>query len=263
MTLKKYQQAFGYLYQSVLRAEVTARYGVVFDPIVNGQAEIAGVPTELLDQFSKRAREIDTEMGDKLADFLHREGRDPSGFEYAAMEREAAVDTRSKKTGLGVPDLRTRWQREAASLGIDAADVDRGGHRGRRAASAGGVAGAGAGVGGGGGVGVAAVDVESDGRAAHDLRHRVPTTRTRRDQLGDRTRRVGEHGAGVLYRSRPGRRLDATRASDGRSVWIEPITNQSTSEHILTQEEHILTWALDAQANNPTPSATITDVDVG
>ncbi len=69
LMLKKYQQAFGYLYQSVLRAEVTARYGVVFDPIVNGQAEIAGVPTELLDQFSKRSREIDTEMGDKLADF--------------------------------------------------------------------------------------------------------------------------------------------------------------------------------------------------
>ena len=123
LTLKKYQQAFGYLYQSVLRAEVTARFGVVFDPIVNGQAEIAGVPAELLDQFSKRAREIDTEMGDKLADFFDREGRDPSGFEYAAMEREAAVDTRSKKTGLGVPDLRTRWQREAAGLGIDAATL--------------------------------------------------------------------------------------------------------------------------------------------
>ena len=123
LTLKKYQQAFGYLYQSVLRAEVTARFGVVFDPIVNGQAEIAGVPAELLAQFSKRAREIDTEMGDKLADFFDREGRDPSGFEYAAMEREAAVDTRSKKTGLGVPDLRTRWQREAASVGVDAATL--------------------------------------------------------------------------------------------------------------------------------------------
>ena len=63
LMLKKYQQAFGYLYQSVLRAEVTARYGVVFDPIVNGQAEIAGVPTELLEQFSKRSREIGTRDG--------------------------------------------------------------------------------------------------------------------------------------------------------------------------------------------------------
>ena len=57
-------------------------------------------------------------------------------------------------------------------------------------------------------------------------------------------------------RSATARRL---RGSDGRSVWIEPITNQSTSEHILAQEEHILSWALDAQADDPTPSATIAD----
>ncbi|MEJ7800397.1 MAG: MobF family relaxase, partial [Ilumatobacter sp.] len=120
LTLKKYQQAFGYLYQSVLRAEVTHRYGVVFDPIVNGQAEIAGVPSVLLEQFSKRAREIGVEMNTKLADFHDREGRDPSAFEYAAMEREAAVDTRSKKTDAVVADLRTRWGSEAARLGIDA-----------------------------------------------------------------------------------------------------------------------------------------------
>jgi hypothetical protein len=42
--LKKYQQAFGYLYQSVLRAEISRRFGVVFEPVVNGQAEIAGLP---------------------------------------------------------------------------------------------------------------------------------------------------------------------------------------------------------------------------
>ena len=29
--LKRHQQAFGYFYQSVLRAELTARYGVAFD----------------------------------------------------------------------------------------------------------------------------------------------------------------------------------------------------------------------------------------
>ncbi len=152
LMLKKYQQAFGYLYQSVLRAEVTARYGVVFDPIVNGQAEIAGVPTELLEQFSKRSREIGTEMGDKLADFLDR--------------------------------------------------------RGSHGASVGGVALRG--VGRDWGVGVAAVDMESDGRAAHDLRHRDPATRTRRNQLGERTRRVGEHGARVVHRSGSDHRVDVS-----------------------------------------------------
>ena len=127
LMLKKYQQAFGYLYQSVLRAEVTARYGVVFDPIVNGQAEIAGVPSELLEQFSKRSREIGTEMGDKLADFLDHEGRDPTGFEYAAIlvdlrndhprrvrrhnGRRLCGSSRRLNAGTGLTTARTRTTR--------------------------------------------------------------------------------------------------------------------------------------------------------
>ena len=42
--LKRKQRALGGLYQSVLRAELTHRYGVAWGPIVNGQAEIAGMP---------------------------------------------------------------------------------------------------------------------------------------------------------------------------------------------------------------------------
>jgi len=40
--LKRNQRMLGGLYQSVLRAELTHRYGVTWEPIVNGQAEIAG-----------------------------------------------------------------------------------------------------------------------------------------------------------------------------------------------------------------------------
>ena len=258
LTLKKYQQAFGYLYQSVLRAEVTARFGVVFDSIVNGQAEIAGVPAELLQQFSKRAREIDVEMGDKLADFFDREGRDPSGFEYAAMEREAAVDTRAKKSGLGVPDLRTRWEREAAGVGIDAAalttavtDASRQ-HR----------------------LEVSPLDVSEvvESLASRQSTwNRMDVLRTICDTVTAQPGHDGASWAAALDASvntvlescidlDPVGDGTARRGSDGRSVWIEPITNQATSEHILTQEEHILSWALDAQAADPSPSVTITDV---
>ncbi len=48
----------GGLYQSVLRNELTHRLGVEWAPIVNGQAEIAGVPAELIAVFSKRAADI-------------------------------------------------------------------------------------------------------------------------------------------------------------------------------------------------------------
>src|SRR5207342_3861920 len=42
--LKRNQRMLGGLYQSVLRAELTHRYGIGWEPIVNGQAEIAGMP---------------------------------------------------------------------------------------------------------------------------------------------------------------------------------------------------------------------------
>ena len=40
-------------------------------------------------------------------------------------------------------------------------------------------------------------------------------------------------------------------------MWIEPIAAQVTSHHVLAQEEAILTWALDAQLDDPQPSPTI------
>ena len=109
----------GGLYQSVLRSELTHRFGVEWGPIVKGQAEIAGVPKDLLAVFSKRAAAIDDAMAVKLDEFRHREGRDPSPKERAALEREASADTRGGKSGLGVADLATRWQGEAADGRLD------------------------------------------------------------------------------------------------------------------------------------------------
>ena len=47
------------------------------------------------------------------------------------------------------------------------------------------------------------------------------------------------------------------RASDGRSVWIEPTAPRFTSEAVLAQEEDIVTWAMEAQADPPAPSTTV------
>jgi conjugative relaxase-like TrwC/TraI family protein len=117
-TLKGYQRSLGGLYQSVLRAEVTARYGVAWEEILKGQAEIAGMPDGLLDVFSKRATQVDAAMQAKLAEFGTREGRDPTPKERGALGREAAADTRGHKTGTGVVDLRSRWLTEAATVGV-------------------------------------------------------------------------------------------------------------------------------------------------
>src|SRR5215213_7240274 len=132
--LKRHQRMLGGLYQSVLRAELTNRLGVDWRPIVNGQAEIAGVPDDLLGVFSKRTADIDAALADKLDDFRQREGREPSRWERAALTREASADTRSGKSGHGAVDLATRWRTEAADVGwtvelldasIDEAAADR------------------------------------------------------------------------------------------------------------------------------------------
>ena len=122
--LKRHQRMLGGLYQSVLRAELTRCFGVEWGPIVTGQAEIAGVADELLDVFSKRSAAISVAMVTKLDEFRHREGREPSRFERAALEREASADTRSRKSGHGAADLATRWRAEATAVGWTAEQLD-------------------------------------------------------------------------------------------------------------------------------------------
>ena len=118
--LKRHQRMLGGLYQSVLRAELTHRVGVDWRPVVNGQAEIGGVPDELLEVFSKRSVDIDAALVGKMEEFRSREGREPSRWERAALSREASADTRSRKSGHGAADLTTRWQNEAAAVGWSA-----------------------------------------------------------------------------------------------------------------------------------------------
>ena len=253
--LKGHQRALGGLYQSVLRAELTNRYRVAFTEIVKGQAEIAGVPAELLGQFSKRSAEVDRALAVKLTEFYQREGRDPSRFERAALGREAAVDTRAHKTGNGVPDLKTRWLTEAAAVGVTpetlAASI---GEAGRTPASP---------------VQVTVGEIIEELSSSKSAWHRLDILRTVCDRVRPEPGVGGERWAGALDRAvdkvleqcidlDPTLDQHATRrTSDGRSMWIEPVAAHVTSETVLAQEEAILTWAIDAQTAEPSPSFTV------
>ena len=129
--LKRYQRTLGGLYQSVLRAELTERFGVAFGEIVTGQAEISGVPTELFELFSKRTAQVDDALTIKLAEFYEREGRDPTPWEKAALTREAAADTRVHKTDRPIDELRPEWVDAAFDAGITPRRPDRLGRRRR------------------------------------------------------------------------------------------------------------------------------------
>jgi conjugative relaxase-like TrwC/TraI family protein len=100
----------GFVYQAVLRGELTRTLGVEWGPVRNGQAEITGVPRDLLRLFSKRRAAIDVE--------LERLGRD----DPAAAARATLV-TRPPKTALDPETLRERWARDATDAGHDPADL--------------------------------------------------------------------------------------------------------------------------------------------
>jgi conjugative relaxase-like TrwC/TraI family protein len=254
-TLKRYQRSLGGLYQSVLRAEVTNRYGVAFGDIVKGQAEIAGVPCELLALFSKRTVQVDDALAVKVAEFSQREGRDPTVWEKAALTREAAADTRIHKTARPADALRPGWLNDATDIGItpDSLLVAVHDASGAKELAA----------------DVTVSDVVEVLSAAGSAWHREDVVRAFCDLQQPITGIDGKRWAQMIERAAdrfieqcvdldPGQGVGGrVRGSDGRSEWIEPVAAHITSDAILVQEEAILTWAYDSQSDVPVPSPTV------
>jgi conjugative relaxase-like TrwC/TraI family protein len=254
--LKRYQRMLGGLYQSVLRSELVDRLGVAWGPIVSGQAEIAGMPAELLETFSKRSSQVDVALAVKLEVFRDREGRDPTRWERAALTREASADTRGHKTGNGVTDLQTRWTSEAAALGWTAVDVtDSITSTGRqlnaeptpRVTTA------------------QVVEALSVGgstwnradviRVLCDVQRPLPGLPASR--WAQTLERVCDAVIETCVELDPVEAAAPRRVSDGRSLWLEPVAPHFTTERVLAEEEYVLSWAIDAQTADPQPSVTV------
>jgi hypothetical protein len=232
---------------------LTARYGVAWEPIVKGQAEIAGIPDEVLEVFSKRTRQVEDLRDMLLGAFREREGRDPTKREYASISREAATDSRRDKTGVPLDELMPRWRAEAEGIGWTA---DR-------------------------------VLTAARTTARTNPQQPLPTLDAVLDQVSVKAstwKRIDVLRAicdltpvqAGFDGTRWARTLEATtdqvigkhlrldppadgpvRASDGRSIWLDPNTSHLTHPTVLAQEERIITFALDAHDTTPTVSRTV------
>jgi conjugative relaxase-like TrwC/TraI family protein len=102
----------GYLYQAHLRHLLTARLGVEWRPVVNGMADVAGVPQAVIDEFSQRRDEIEEVLAE-------------SGYTSARARQKATLATRQPKDRTVDPDtLAHAWQERAAALGFDDRAID-------------------------------------------------------------------------------------------------------------------------------------------
>src|SRR5664280_2757100 len=104
-----HQKTAGYIYQAELRRELTERLGVAWRPVEQGMAEIACVKDEWLRTFSKRSIEA--------AEHNAALGITCSSAED--MERAVLATRRPKGHQVDAPELRERWQIEAAAAGVD------------------------------------------------------------------------------------------------------------------------------------------------
>jgi conjugative relaxase-like TrwC/TraI family protein len=96
----------GYLYEAHLRHLLTERLGVEWRPVVNGTAELAGVPGTVTRLFSRRRGEIEAVLASR-------------GEHSARAAQIATLATRKPKDrNVDGIHLRDRWETEAATVGF-------------------------------------------------------------------------------------------------------------------------------------------------
>jgi len=98
----------GFIYQSVVRHELTERLGVGFEPSGKpGIGEVVGIPKSVRTRFSRRRVEIEEAMA-------------AHGVRTAHGAQVATLDTRpAKPEALSEAELRSAWREQARSIGFD------------------------------------------------------------------------------------------------------------------------------------------------
>jgi conjugative relaxase-like TrwC/TraI family protein len=113
-----HKKSAGMIYQAALRSEMHSRLGVSFRNVnENGQADISGVPDELLKLWSKRAASIDAEAAPKIAEYEKLLGRTLSSSERVGVVKTAVLKTRAAKQHGQPSALHATWTAEAARAG--------------------------------------------------------------------------------------------------------------------------------------------------
>lgn len=108
----RHSRTAGFVYQAVLRGELSSRLGVEWRPVHNGYADIDGIDTTVLRGFSRRRVEIEAALEQR-------------GLSSSDAARAATLDTRqAKEYGVDPVTLRQRWADRATELGFSRTDLD-------------------------------------------------------------------------------------------------------------------------------------------
>jgi len=111
--LYAHARAASFVYQAVLRSELTRSLGLEWLRVHKGIAELAGVPRPVLRAFSRRRAEIEAALAEHGTS-------SPRAAEAAAL-----ATRRAKRDGVDAAELMAGWRSRAAELGFDRGDLAR------------------------------------------------------------------------------------------------------------------------------------------
>lgn len=124
--------ALSELHEAVFADHLTRMFGVEWEARDMGRDRnpawaIAGVPEELVKEFSTRARHIDIETDRLIEQYVEAHGRRPSPATIMKLRAQATLSTRPEKEVRSLADLTASWRRRAGQiLGSDATSWARG-----------------------------------------------------------------------------------------------------------------------------------------
>lgn len=120
-----HKKSAGVVYQAALRAELTTRLGVSWGEVSeHGQAEIAGIPQQLIAAWSKRTGAVMADAIPTIAGAEATLGREVTRAERARIIKTAVLSTRpAKDHDVTATDLAVTWRAQADDLGCTPARV--------------------------------------------------------------------------------------------------------------------------------------------
>ncbi len=121
--LKYQQRTIGWVYDAVLRSELTARLGVDWVDRHDGVLDLACVPASVREAFSARTPQVEARLAELIRAWTHdHDEAEPDPRTIARLERATVVDSRPEKVhGIDAGDLHLQWAAEAQAVGFDPA----------------------------------------------------------------------------------------------------------------------------------------------
>ncbi len=116
--LKQQQRTIGWVYDAALRAGLTARLGVAWEPVEGGQADIVHIGEEARTEFSRRSTQVDEKLVELIRSWSAEHRADPDPRTIASSNAAPSSPHGRARSTVSTPPPSTRSGRRVPLLSV-------------------------------------------------------------------------------------------------------------------------------------------------